>query len=142
MIQQSVSRTSTVHVLSTEGKVPKSVREALTYKKYLFLKYLVKFLEFILRISTFSELTKYALIIMQLIDSDISSAQLQCMNELELRWRSLKSGQILAPTTRNFKLYQHITYRDKSCHDNCNIIYFKLNIPLAGQNHSIIKKKR
>ena len=40
--------------------------------------------------------------------------------------------------TQNFKLYQHIIYRDKSCHDNCNMIYFKLNIPVAGQNHSII----
>ena len=43
MIQQAVSRTSTAHVLSTEDKVPKSVRVALTYEEYLFLKYLVKF---------------------------------------------------------------------------------------------------
>ena len=74
-------------MLPAEGKVPKSVRVAITYEKYLFLKYLVKFLEFILRISTFSEL-KYARIIMELIDSDISSTQPQCMNELELHWRS------------------------------------------------------
>ena len=44
--------------------------------------------------------------------------------------------------TRNFKLYQHIIYKDKSCHDNCNMIYFKLNIPTVGQNHSIKKKKK
>ena len=45
----------------------------------------LSFLEFILRISTFSELAKYARIIVELIDFDISSAQMQCMNELELR---------------------------------------------------------
>ena len=39
-----MSRTSTAHALPAEGKVPKSVRVALTYEKYLFLKYLVKFL--------------------------------------------------------------------------------------------------
>ena len=44
MIKQVMSRTSTAHVLSAESKVPKSVRVALTYGKYLFLKYLVKFL--------------------------------------------------------------------------------------------------
>ena len=37
MIQQAVSRTSTAHVPYAEGKVPKSVRVALTYEKYLFL---------------------------------------------------------------------------------------------------------
>ena len=40
----SVSRTSTAHALPAEGKVSKSVRIDLTYKKFLFLKYLVKFL--------------------------------------------------------------------------------------------------
>ena len=39
MIQQAVSRTSTAHVLSAEGEVPKSVTVALTYEEYL-----VKFL--------------------------------------------------------------------------------------------------
>ena len=43
--------------------------------------------------------------------------------------------------TWNFKLYEHIIYRNKSSHDNCTMIYFKLNIPVAGQNHSIIKPK-
>ena len=44
MIKQAVSRTSTAHVLPAEGKIPKSVRVALTYEKYLFLKYMIKFL--------------------------------------------------------------------------------------------------
>ena len=33
-------------------------------------------------------------------------------------------------------------YRDISCHDNCNVIYLKLNIPVAAQNHSVIKKEK
>ena len=105
---------------------------------------------------------------MDLIDSDISSAQLQCMNESKLcrRFNLNQSGYSLQQSlhykhylerdkiayficgcamelpTRNFKLYQHIVYRDKSCHDNRNMIYFKLSISVGRQNHSIIKKKR
>ena len=33
--------------------------------------------------------------------------------------------------TRNFKLYQHIIYSDKSCHDN--MIYFKLKFAALAQ---------
>ena len=50
-------------------------------------------------------------------------------------------GYAMELPTQNFKLYQHIIYRDKSYHDNCNMIYFMLNIPVAGQNRSIIKPK-
>ena len=108
---------------------------------------------------------------MELIDSDISSAQTQCMTELELCQRSRENqarysvqqqqqqplryqhylerdtiayficGCATELLTQNFNLYQHIIFRDKLCHDNCNMIYFKLNIPVAGQNHSIIKSK-